>query len=416
MVEQRVARGAAAALSNRPSISAKRCIDTRRSRVDSRSLPRQLSLSMPVPLLDLRAQHATIRDEVVSAMMKVVEDQAFILGSPVGKLEAEVAALSRTRFAIGCANGTDAIVLAMRALDIGRGDEVITTPFTFFATGGTIHNVGAKPVFVDIDPVTYNIDPDAVAAAVTSRTKAVIPVDLFGQMAALERVSMAARGLPVIEDAAQSIGARRAIDGEWRMAGEIATIGTLSFFPSKNLGAWGDGGMTVTQDERLAQRMLKLRTHGGLKTYFHEEVGYNSRLDALQAAVLSAKLPHLAHWSQRRRENAGYYTAALADIDAVVTPTVTRENESIFNQYTIRITSGRRDALQQHLKNKGIGTSIYYPLPLHLQPCFAYLGYQEGQLPEAERASREVLSLPVYPELTRAQLDEVVGAIREFFA
>jgi dTDP-4-amino-4,6-dideoxygalactose transaminase len=370
---------------------------------------------MAVPLLDLRAQHATIRDEVVSAMMRVVEDQAFILGGPVGKLECEVAGLSRTRFAIGCANGTDAIVLAMRALDIGRGDEVITTPFTFFATAGTIHNVGAKPVFVDIDPVTYNIDPEAIAAAITPRTKAIIPVDLFGQMAAIERVSMVARGVPIIEDAAQSIGARRAIDGEWRMAGEIATIGTLSFFPSKNLGAWGDGGMTVTQDERLAQRMLKLRTHGGLKTYFHEEVGYNSRLDALQAAVLSAKLPHLARWSQRRRENAAYYTAAFSGLSEVVTPVVAPENESIFNQYTIRITSGKRDAMQQHLKARGIGTSIYYPLPLHLQPCFAYLGYHEGQLPEAERASREVISLPVYPELTRAQLDEVVAAVREFY-
>jgi dTDP-4-amino-4,6-dideoxygalactose transaminase len=235
-------------------------------------------------------------------------------------------------------------------------------------------------------------------------------------MAALERIALVARGLPVIEDAAQTIGARRAIDGEWRMAGEIATIGTFSFFPSKNLGAWGDGGMMVTQDERLAQRMLRLRTHGGLKTYFHEEVGYNSRLDALQAAVLSAKLPHLAQWSQRRRENAAYYTSALAGTPDVVTPVVAPENESIFNQYTIRITSGRRDALQAHLKAKGIGTSIYYPLPLHLQPCFSYLGYKEGQLPEAERASREVLSLPVYPELTRAQLDEVVAAVREFFA
>lgn len=349
-------------------------------------------------------------------MMRVVDDQAFILGGPVAKLESEVASLSRTKFAIGCANGTDALIIAMRALDIGRGDEVITAPFTFFATAGTIHNLGAKPVFVDIDPVTYNIDPDAIAAAITPRTKAIIPIDLFGQMAPIERVAMVARGLPVIEDAAQSIGARRAIDGEWRMAGEVATIGTLSFFPSKNLGAWGDGGMTVTQDERLAQRMLKLRTHGGIKTYFHEEVGYNSRLDALQAAVLSAKLPHLARWSQRRRENAAYYNAAFAGLDSIVTPVVSPENESIFNQYTIRVLGGRRDALQQHLKAKEIGTSIYYPLPLHLQPCFEYLGYKQGQLPESERASREVISLPIYPELTRAQLDEVVAAVREFFA
>ncbi len=368
---------------------------------------------MAVPLLDLRAQHATIRDEVVTAMMRVVNDQAFILGQPVAKLEAAVASLSRTRFAIGCANGTDAIILALRALDIGRDDEVITTPFTFFATAGTIHNVGARPVFVDIDPATFNIDPAAIAAAVTPRTRAVIPVDLFGQMAALDRVAGAARGLPMIEDAAQSIGARRAIDGEWRMAGEAATIGTFSFFPSKNLGGWGDGGMVVTQDERLAQRLMRLRTHGGTKTYYHEEVGYNSRLDTLQAAVLDAKLPHLARWSARRRENAAYYTAAFADLGDVRTPVIAPENESIFNQYTIRVP--RRDDLAQHLKSRGIGSAIYYPLPLHLQPCFAYLGYKAGQLPESERASREVLSLPIYPELTRGQLDEVVAAVREFF-
>jgi dTDP-4-amino-4,6-dideoxygalactose transaminase len=371
---------------------------------------------MAVPLLDLRAQHATIRDEIVAAAMKVIDDQTFILGAAVGKLECEVAGLSRTRFAIGCANGSDALLIAMRALDIGRGDEVITTPFTFFASAGMIHNAGATPVFVDIEPATFNIDPDAIAAAITPRTKAVVPVDLFGQMAAIERVAIAARGLPIIEDAAQTIGARRAIDGEWRMAGEIATIGTFSFFPSKNLGAWGDGGMMVTQDERLAQRLLRLRTHGGVKTYFHEEVGFNSRLDTLQAAILSAKLPHLARWSERRRENAGYYTSAFADIASIVPPVIASENESIFNQYTIRIPDGRRDALRAHLTAKGIGSNIYYPLPLHLQPCFAYLGYKEGQLPQAERASREVLSLPVYPELTRAQLDEVVAAVREFFA
>jgi dTDP-4-amino-4,6-dideoxygalactose transaminase len=363
---------------------------------------------MAVPLQDLRAQHATIRDEVVAAMLRVVDDQTFILGAPVATLEAAVAALSRARFAIGCASGTDALLLALRALDIGRGDEVITTPFTFFATAGTIHNVGATPVFVDIDPDTFNIDPARVAAAITPRTKAIIPVDLFGQMAAIEQ--LATLGLPIIEDAAQSIGARRAIDGEWRMAGEVATIGTFSFFPTKNLGGYGDGGMMVTQDERLAQRLFRLRTHGGAKTYYHDEVGYNSRLDTLQAAVLLAKLPHLADWSARRRAHAAYYTAALAD--CVTTPTITPENESIFNQYTVRST--RRDALQAHLKARGIGSSIYYPLPLHLQPCFAYLDYTAGQLPEAERASREVLSLPIFPELTRVQQDEVIDAVRTF--
>ena len=374
---------------------------------------------MPVPLLDLKAQHATIRDDVIGAMMKVVDAQTFILGDAVVALENDVAALSHAKHAIGCANGTDAILLAMRALDIGRGDEVITTPFTFFATAGTIHNVGATPVFVDIEPRTFNIRPDAVAAARTSRSKAVIPVDLFGQMAPIEEVALAVPGLPVIEDAAQSIGARRSVDGVSRMAGEIATIGTFSFFPSKNLGGYGDGGMIVTQDAGIAERLKRLRVHGGAQQYFHDEVGYNSRLDALQAAILSAKLPHLAAWSARRRENAAYYDAALADLagaGSITTPWVAPENESIFNQYTLRVAGGQRDALQAFLKDKGIGSSIYYPLPLHLQPCFAYLGYKEGQCPESERAAKEVLSIPIFPELTRAQLDEVVTGINAFFS
>lgn len=368
---------------------------------------------MAVPLLDLKAQHATIRDEVVAEVMKVVDAQAFILGEPVQKLECEVAGLSKTKYAVGCANGTDAILLAMRALDIGRGDEVVTTPFTFFATAGTIHNVGATPVFVDIDPETYNIRPDLAAAAVTSKTKAVIPVDLFGQMAALEKLRALLPELPIIEDAAQSIGARRKVNGEWKMAGELATIGTFSFFPSKNLGGYGDGGMIVTQDEALFQRLMRLRTHGSVQTYFHEEVGYNSRLDALQAAVLLAKLPHLAAWSQARRDNAAYYTQAFADIADLVPPFIDPANESIYNQYTIRVP--KRDALKDHLKAKGIGHSVYYPLPLHLQPCFSYLGYKEGACPEAEKAAKEVVSLPVFPELTTAQRDEVVAAVRSFF-
>jgi dTDP-4-amino-4,6-dideoxygalactose transaminase len=267
---------------------------------------------------------------------------------------------------------------------------------------------------VDIDPVTFNINAAQIPAAITARTKALIPVDLFGQMAALERVAAAAPGLPIVEDAAQSIGARRSVDGEWRMAGEMATIGTFSFFPSKNLGAYGDGGMLVTQDERLAQRLFRLRTHGSVRTYYHEEVGFNSRLDALQAAVLEAKLPHLAAWSARRRANAAAYTEAFADlVDVVRTPVVLPENESIFNQYMIRAV--HRDALQAQLTARGIGTSIYYPLPLHLQPCFAYLRYTRGQFPESERASTDVLALPVYPELPSAQRDEVIGAVRGFY-
>jgi dTDP-4-amino-4,6-dideoxygalactose transaminase len=368
---------------------------------------------MSVPLLDLRAQHATIRDEVVAAMMDVVDSQLFILGARVEQLEQSVAELSHTKYAVGCANGTDALLLALRAVDCGRGDEVITTPFTFFATAGTIHNVGATPVFVDIDPETFNIRVDAAAAARTSRTKACVPVDLFGQMAPIEEIMAAMPGLPIIEDAAQTIGARRSIDGVWRMAGEVATIGTFSFFPSKNLGGYGDGGMMVTQDEALAARLKRLRMHGGAKQYFHDEVGFNSRLDALQAAVLQAKLPHLQAWSAKRRSNAAYYDRAFADLGDVRTPVIDPANESIFNQYTIRVD--RRDELQNFLKARGIGTAIYYPLPLHLQPCFAYLGYVEGSCPESERAAREVLSLPIYPELTNSQLDEVIAGVRAFY-
>jgi dTDP-4-amino-4,6-dideoxygalactose transaminase len=368
---------------------------------------------MSVPLLDLRAQHAAIRDIVVAKMMQVVDAQTFILGAPVEELETQVAELSHTKHAIGCANGTDAILLAMRALDIGRGDEVITTPFTFFATAGTIHNVGATPVFVDIDPKTFNISPEAIARAITPKTKAIIPVDLFGQMAPIEEVTKVAKGLPVIEDAAQSIGARRTIGGVTRMAGEAATIGTFSFFPSKNLGGYGDGGMIVTQDDRIAERLKRLRVHGGAKQYFHDEVGYNSRLDALQAAVLSAKLPYLEGWSAKRRANAAFYDQALACIPGLTTPYVAKENESIYNQYTIRVE--RRDELQAFLKEKGVGSSIYYPLPLHLQPCFAYLGYKERSVPEAEKAAREVLSLPIFPELTQSQLEEVASAVRSFY-
>lgn len=368
---------------------------------------------MAVPLLDLKAQHATIRDDVVAALMEVVDQQAFILGDPVAQLECSVAGLSQVKYAVGCANGTDAILLALRALGVGHGDEVITTPFTFFATGGAIHNVGARPVFVDIDPRSFNIDPAQIAAAITPRTKAVIAVDLFGQMAPIEQVQAAAAGLPVVEDAAQSIGASRLIEGRKVMAGEAAAIGTYSFFPSKNLGGYGDGGMMVTQDEALFEALMKLRTHGSRRTYYHEIVGYNSRLDALQAAVLRAKLPHLEAWSAARRRNAAYYDAAFADVAEVVTPWIDPANTSIYNQYTVRVP--QREALQAHLKERGIGSNVYYPLPLHLQPCFAYLGYAEGHCPEAEQAAHEVLSLPVYPELTTAQLDEVIAAVRGFF-
>jgi dTDP-4-amino-4,6-dideoxygalactose transaminase len=364
-------------------------------------MPVHQSQAAPVPLLDLRAQHAQVKDDVMRAIARVVEAQQFILGPAVAEFERAVAELSNARFAVGCASGTDALLLALRALDVGRGDEVITTPFTFFATAGTIHNVGATPVFADIEPETFNLSPELARDAVTGRTRAVIPVDLFGQMAAIERFARLLPGVPMIEDAAQSIGARRRIGGAWVMAGERATIGTLSFFPTKNLGGYGDGGMMVTQDEGLAERLRRLRVHGGAVEYHHDEVGYNSRLDTIQAAVLLAKLPYLARWSEARREHARYYDAALADV------------EPIFHQYTIR--AERRDELQAHLKAQGKGSKVYYPVPLHLQPCFAHLGYRQGSLPESERAAREVLSLPIYPELTISQLDATIEAIRGFY-
>ncbi len=370
---------------------------------------------MNVPLLDLVAQYRTIKDEVLPAVQAVIESQQFIMGPLVPQLEGALAGVARARHGIACASGTDALLLPLKALDLRPGDEVITTAFTFFATGGTIHNAGGTPVFVDIEPGTFNIDPQAVAAAITPRTRAIMPVHLYGQMAALDRLLEVARAraLPVIEDAAQAIGARRQIAGQWRMAGELGWATGFSFFPAKNLGGWGDGGMIVTSDDATAERLRKLRLHGGAKQYHHDEIGTNSRLDALQAAVLLAKLPHLASWSAQRREHATYYGTRLADLPAVRPPVVDPANEHIFHQYTLRVE--RRDELQAHLKRHGIGSAIYYPVPLHLQPCFAHLGYRPGRLPETERACGEVLSLPVYPELTREQLDCVVETIRGFY-
>ena len=370
---------------------------------------------MNVPLLDLVAQYSAIKHDLLPALQAVIDSQQFIMGPAVAQLEVAVARLSHARHGVGCASGTDALLLPLKALQLRPGDEVITTPFTFFATAGAIHNAGGTPVFADIDPGTFNLDPAAVEAALTPRTRAIIPVDLYGQMAAIERfVAIAHRhGVPVIEDACQAIGARRSIDGEWRMAGELGWVTTYSFFPSKNLGAWGDGGMMVTSDDQAAERLRKLRLHGGAKQYHHDEVGTNSRLDTLQAAILLAKLPRLAGWSARRRDHAAYYTAALIALGPVRPPVVERNNEHIFHQYTLRVE--RRDELQAHLKGKGIGTAVYYPIPLHLQACFSHLGYKPGRLPAAERAAREVLSLPIYPELARAQQDYVIDGIRGFY-
>jgi len=371
---------------------------------------------MNVPLLDLVAQYRNIKDELLPALMSVIERQAFIMGAEVGQLEAAVAKLSQSKHAIGCASGTDALLLPLRALNLAPGDEVITTPFTFFATGGAIHNAGGRPVFVDIDPATFNISPEAIEAAITPRTRAVIVVHLFGQMAEMERIlPIAARhGLAVIEDAAQSIGARRKIEGAWRMAGSLGTVGAFSFFPSKNLGGFGDGGMMVTQNDDLAVRLARLRLHGGSRQYYHDEVGFNSRLDTLQAAVLLAKLRHLPEWSAGRARHAGRYTDAFQRNPQICPPRIDPANESIFNQYTIRVP--RRDALQAHLRARGIGHSIYYPLALHLQPCFAHLKYDRGSLPVSEEATQSVISLPVYPEMTAPQQDAVIDAVLEFYA
>ncbi len=370
---------------------------------------------MAVPLLDLRAQFDAIREDVMPSLLAVVERQQFIMGDEVGRLEQAIATLCGAAHGIACASGTDALLLSLKVLDLHPGDEVITSPFTFFATAGAIWNAGGKPVFVDIDPATFNLDLPQAEAAITPRTRAIVPVHLFGQMAPMERLlDLAGRHrLAIVEDAAQAIGARRRVGGEWKMAGQLGTAGAFSFFPSKNLGAWGDGGMIVTQDAALAERLRRLRTHGGAKQYHHEEIGTNSRLDTVQAAVLLAKLPHLADWSARRRQRAARYDAAFGGMDGVRAPVVDADNEHIFHQYTLR--AQRRDALRAHLGKLGVGCAVYYPTPLHLQPCFRPLGYRQGQFPESECAAREVLSLPIYPELTDALQDQVVEAVRSFY-
>lgn len=374
---------------------------------------------MYVPLLDLTLQYREVADEVAARMGPIIEEQRFILGEPVERFEREVEEALGARHAVGCASGTDAILLALRAFDCGSGVEVVTSPFTFFATAGAIHNVGARPVFADIEPDSFNLDPAAAEAAVTERTRVVMPVHLFGMLAdmAAFRALADRRGVRLLEDAAQAIGARQRLpDGEWITTGTLGDACSLSFFPTKNLGAFGDAGMMLTRDDATAERLRKLRVHGGRQMYHHEEVGYNSRLDALQAAVLSAKLPHLPRWSAARRRNAAFYDQALGDMHGLRTPLVGPENESIYNQYTVRVLDGRRDALAGFLRERGVGSGIYYPVPLHLQECFAHLGHREGDFPHAERACREVLSLPVFPELTEAQLGYVAESVRAFFS
>ncbi len=376
----------------------------------------------PIPFLDLSRQHAPIADELMAAVAAVVDAQAFILGATVAEFEAAMAKYLGARHVFGVANGTDALDLSLRLLDLKPGDEVITSPFTFFATAGAIHNAGGRPVFVDIDPRTFNIDPHAIADAITERTRAIIAVHLFGQMAAMGPILELAtgRGITLIEDAAQAIGARTSIDGQWRSAGTIGTLGCFSFYPTKNLGAWGDGGLVVTDDDALAERLSSLRVHGhgrGALSYQHDEVGINSRLDAVQAAVLTVKLRHLDGWIESRRAKAAFYDRRLAGIagggvGGVATPPAEADRFHVYHLYTIR--AARRDELKAHLAERGIGAGVYYPVCLHQQPCFSHLEYREGEFPGAERAAREVLSLPLFAELTTAELERVVAALEEF--
>lgn len=368
---------------------------------------------MKVPLLDLKPQFAPLRSELLAALERVAESQQFILGPEVEGLEREVAVHLGTDFAVGVSSGTDALLIALMALGVSAGDEVITTPFSFFATAGVIARLGARPVFVDIDPATYNLDATAAAAALGSRTKAVLPVHLFGRCADMDPLLevTSSRDVPVVEDAAQAIGAA---DAHGRRAGTVGALGCFSFFPSKNLGAFGDAGMVVTADAHLAQLLRILRVHGSEPKYYHALVGGNFRIDALQAAVLRVKLPQLPAWSAARRRNAERYRSLFEAVglgDIVTLPTDVSGH--IYNQFVVRVP--RRNALRRHLAEHDIGSEVYYPVPLHLQECFRYLGHRPGDFPHAERAAGEVLALPIYPELTEAQQDHVVRTVADFY-
>ena len=366
----------------------------------------------PVPFIDLVAQHQTISEEVTSAVTKVFSEQRFILGDEVLNLESEVANYCDAREAIGCASGTDALLLALMALDIGKGDEVITTPYSFFATAGSIVRAGATPVFVDIDPQTMNLDPEAVAAAVTPQTKAILPVHLFGQCADMDGLWRVAthNNLSIIEDACQAIGA----EYQGRRAGVLGRVACFSFFPTKNLGGAGDGGMLTTDEPELAKRLRRLRVHGESTQYHHMEVGLNSRLDALQAAVLRVKLQHLEDWTIARQRNAARYADLFADrglLDVIELPTISEHSRHVFNQFVVRVRYGLRDRILNFLRENKIGCMVYYPKPLHLQPCFSNLGYQPGSLPNSETAAEDSLALPIFSELTAAQQETVVRGI-----
>ena len=377
---------------------------------------------MGVPLLDLKAHHEPLHKEIMAALDQTFRSQAFILGPEVTKLEERVASYSQASHGIGVSSGTDALLLALMAIGVGFGDEVITTPYSFFATAGAIARLGAKPVLVDVDPKTYNIDPSKIDKAITSKTKAIIPVHLYGQCADMAPILELAQrhNLKVIEDAAQAIGTEYR-DGQ--RAGSMGTVGCFSFFPSKNLGGLGDGGMIVTNDADLAERIKVLRVHGSKPKYYHKLIGGNFRLDTIQAAVLIVKLNYLDEWTRRRQENARRYEtlfqqSGMVEKGSVRLPEPVYRNSGskhyhIYNQFVLRVE--RRDDLVASLKEKGIGTEIYYPVPFHLQECFRYLGYNEGDFPESERAAKETIAIPIYPELTAAQQAEVVGAVEAYY-
>ncbi|MGZ3431315.1 MAG: DegT/DnrJ/EryC1/StrS family aminotransferase [Isosphaeraceae bacterium] len=368
-----------------------------------------------VPALNLKAQYQSIRDEIEPVVREILESQMFVLGPEVTRLEAEVADYCGAASGIGCASGSDALLLPLLAIDIGPGDEVITTPYTFFATAGSIWRTGAKPVFVDIEPDTFNIDPARIEAAITRRTRAIIPVHLFGQVAEMGPIQEIARrhGLTVLEDAAQAIGS--AYHGT--RAGTLGDVAAFSFYPSKNLGGFGDGGMVTTNQPQLARRITRLRVHGMEPKYHHHEVGFNSRLDAFQAAVLRVKLRHLDAWTSLRRDVADRYRNLFAShgLEEMVGLPIERQgNFHIYNQFVIRVPAFLRDSLRDYLTARKIGSEIYYPIPLHLQVCFASLGHKPGDFPDSEAAARETIALPIYAELTDAEQRYVVGSIRQF--
>ncbi|MEK4027782.1 DegT/DnrJ/EryC1/StrS family aminotransferase [Pseudobacillus sp. FSL P4-0506] len=368
---------------------------------------------MKIKMLDLSEQYQSMKKEVMAKLDEVMSSSQFILGDNVKQLEADVAKYSGVNYGVGVGNGSDAIHIALQAAGVEAGDEVITTAFTFFATGGAIARAGAVPVYVDIDPVTFNIDPAKIEAAITEKTKAIIPVHLYGQMADMEAIRHIADeyNLVVIEDAAQAIGAKQ----NGKSVGELGTAATYSFFPTKNLGGYGDGGMIVTNDEELAEKARVIRVHGSKPKYYHHVLGYNSRLDEMQAAILNVKFPYLDKWSHSRRERAAYYTDQLeTKLEGIVqTPVQKQGNYHVFHQYTLRVP--KRDELQQYLKEKGVATMVYYPQPLHVQPVFKELGYEEGDLPETEKAAKEALSLPMYPELKQDDQDYIIEKIVAFY-